>query len=52
MQILSANIFVIIWKYYGKYFTLKHLVIFKIYVRGRYERFVYKHLERIEYVKN
>ena len=35
-----------------KDFTLKHLLIFEIYTRKLCEKFVYKHLETIEYVKN
>ena len=41
----SANIFVFVWKQYVEDFTLKQ--IFEIY-----EKFVYKHSETIEYVKN
>ena len=33
-------------------FTLKHLLLFGICAREISEKFVYKHLETIEYVKN
>ena len=33
-------------------FTLKNLLIFGICAPEIYEKFVYKHLETIEYVKN
>ena len=33
-------------------FTLKHLLLFEICARGIFEKFVYKHSEIIEYVKN
>ena len=48
----SANIFAFIWKYYLKDFTLKHLLLSEICAREIYEKFVYKHSETIEYVKN
>ena len=48
----SANIFVFIWKQYIEDFTLKHLLLFEICAREIYEKFVYKHSETIEYVKN
>ena len=48
----SANIFIFIWKYYVKDFTLKQLLLFEICTREVCEKFVYKHLETIEYVKN
>ena len=48
----SANIFAFIWKWYVDDFTLKHLLLFEIYVREICEQFVYKHSETIEYVKN
>ena len=35
-----------------KDFTLKHLFLFEICAREVYEKFVYKHLGTIEYVKN
>ena len=47
----SANIFVFIRKYVED-FTLKHLLLFEIYARETCEKFVYKHSETIEYVKN
>ena len=48
----SANIFVFIWMEYVEDFTLKHLLLFEIYAREICEKFVYKHWERTEYVKN
>ena len=48
----SANIIVFIWKYYVEDFTLKHFLRFEICAREISEKFVYKHLETIEYVKN
>ena len=48
----SANIFVFIWKYYVEDFILKFLLLFKKYVREICEKFVYKHSETIEYLKN
>ena len=48
----SANIFTFIWKYYVKDFTLKHLLLFETRAREVCEKFVYKHSETIEYVKN
>ena len=47
----SANIFVFLWKYVED-FTLKHLLLFKIWARETCEKFVYKHTETIEYVKS
>ena len=38
-------------KYVGN-FALKHLVLFEIWAPELCERFVYKHSETIEYVKN
>ena len=48
----SAHIFVFIWKKYVEGFTLKHLLLSELYARKICEKFVYKHLETIEYVKN
>ena len=48
----SANIFVFIWMEYVEDFTLKHLSLFEIYAREICEKFVNKHWERTEYVKN
>ena len=48
----SANIFVFTEKYYFEDFTLKHLLLFEICAREVCEKFVYKHSETIEYVKN
>ena len=48
----SANIFVFIWKQYVEDFALKHLLLFEISAREISEKFVYKHSETIEYVKN
>ena len=47
----SADIFVFIWKYVED-FTLKHLLLFEICAREISGKFVYKHSETIEYVKN
>ena len=47
----SVNIFVFIWKYVED-FILKDLLLFEIYAREICEKFVYKHSETIEYVKN
>ena len=46
----SANVFVFVWKYYVEDFTLKKL--FEICAHEICEKFVYKHSETIEYVKN
>ena len=48
----SAHIFVFMWKKYVEDFTLKYLLLFEIYARKICEKFVYKHSETIEYVKN
>ena len=48
----SAIIFVFIWKYYVEDFTLKPLLLFEVYAREICEKFVYKHSETMEYVKN
>ena len=48
----SANIFVFTWKWYVEDFTIKHLLRFEIWARELCDKFVYKHLETIEYVKN
>ena len=48
----SANIFVFKWKWYVEDFTLKHLLLFEICAREICEKFVYKHSETIEYIKN
>ena len=48
----SANIFVFIWKWYFEDFKLKHLLLLEIYAREICEKFVYKHSETSEYVKN
>ena len=37
---------------YVENFTLKHLLLFEICTRKICEKFVYKHLETLEYVKN
>ena len=39
-------------KIYVEDFTLKHLLLFEICARDISEKFVYKHSERREYVKN
>ena len=36
---------------YAENFTLKHLLLFEICTREICEKFVYKHLETIEYVR-
>ena len=52
MQILkSADIFAFIQKKYVEDFTLKHLLLFEICARGIFEKFVYKHSEKIELLK-
>ena len=48
----SANTFIFIWKQYVEDFTLKHLLLFEICTHEICEKFVYKHSETIEYVKN
>ena len=48
----SANIFVFIWKQNVEGFTLKRLLLFEICEREICKKFVYKHSETIEYVKN
>ena len=48
----SANIFVFIWKQYVEDFTLKHFLLFEICAHEICEKFVYKHSETIEYLKN
>ena len=47
----SANIFVLIWKYVED-FTLKHFLLVEICASEICEKFVYKHSETKEYVKN
>ena len=48
----SANIIVFIWKWYVEDFTVTHLLLFEICTGEVCEKFVYKHSETIEYVKN
>ena len=48
----SAIIFVFIWKQYVEDFALKHLLLSEICPRDICEKFVYKHSETMEYVKN
>ena len=48
----SVNIFVFIWKYYVEEFTLKQLLLFEICPDEICKKFIYKHSETIEYVKN
>ena len=48
----SGNVFVFMWKYYVEDFTSKHLLLFEICAPKICEKFVYKHSETIEYVKN
>ena len=53
MQIwTSANVFVFIWKQDAEDFILKQLLLFEICTREKCEKFVYKHSETIEYVKD
>ena len=48
----SAYIFVFIWKWYIGDFILEYSLFFEICQRETCEKFVYKHSETIEYVKN
>ena len=48
----STNIFAYIWKQDVEDFSLKHLLLFEICACEICEKFVYKHSETIEYVKN
>ena len=48
----SVNNFVFKWKKYVEGFTLKHILVFEIRAREIRKKFVYKHSETIEYVKN
>ena len=48
----SAKIFVFIKKQCVEDFTLKHLLLSEICASVLCEKFVYKHLETTEYVKN
>ena len=48
----SANIFIFIWKYHVEDFRLKHFLLFEICAHEIWEKFVYKHSETINYVKN
>ena len=53
MQIWKlANIFVFVWKYYVEDLILKHLLLSELSARKICEKFVYRHSETIEYVKN
>ena len=53
MQIWKyANIFAFIWKQIVEDFTLKQLLLFEMCAHEMCEKFVYKHSEIIEYVKN
>ena len=47
----SDNTFVFKWKYVED-FTQKQLLLFETWARGMCEKFVYKHSETIEYVKD
>ena len=47
----SDNIFACLGKYVED-FILKHLLLLEIYTSEICEKFVYKHSETIEYVKN
>ena len=48
----SVNIFAFIWKEYLEDFTLKYILLFEICARGMWEKFVFKHLEKLEYAKH
>ena len=48
----SANIFVFIWKKYVEDSILKNPLLFEICAREIHEKFVYRHSQTIEYVKN
>ena len=48
----SPNIFAFIKKQYVEDFTSKHLLLFEICACEICEKFVYKHSEITEYVKN
>ena len=48
----SSNIFVFIWKQHVEDFTLPPLLLFETGAREICEKYVYKHSETIEYVKN
>ena len=48
----SVNIFVFIWKKFAEDFPLKHHLLFEICAHEICEKFVYKHSDIIEYVKN
>ena len=48
----SASIFDFVWTYYVEGVTLKHLLHSEIYAREICEKFVYKHSETMQYVKN
>ena len=48
----STNIFVYIWKYHDDDFRLKHVLLFEMCAKEICEKFVYKHSETIDYVKN
>ena len=53
MQIWKpGNIFVSRWKKYVEDFTLKHVLLFEKCTREICEKFVCKHSETIEYVRN
>ena len=47
----SVNIFVFIWQYV-EHFTSKHFLFFEIYACEICGKFVDKHSETIEYIKN
>ena len=48
----SANFFVFTRNYHVEDSTFKHLLLFEIYACEICEKFVYKHSEIIEHVKN
>ena len=47
-----ANIFVFIWKQYVEDLTLKHFLLFEICAHNICKKFVHRHSETTEYVKN
>ena len=47
----SVNMFVFIWKEYVEDFAVKHLLS-ELHASEICEKFVYKHSETIEYIKN
>ena len=52
MQISKSTNSLVVIRKYVEDFTLKHLLLFEIYAREICEKFVCKHSEIIDYVKN